>query len=288
MFYDHPVIGVKFTLNSTELFNCWHMILGHIYPKYMEPLTAEITDSVQHVFTSSRSMLIIVSTILLILGILLSLYYVFQLCQEEKELKQILLLLLHAPPQEIIESAYIMAIISGDFSSREETGNNLDDNVFKSITENYPDGLILINHGTSAISFTNSKADEFLTTMKCEEEEEEKTNKKQKTKNKNKNKITTEKVIPKEIVLGQSHFTLNGRALIAKYAKMDATRTLVTLTDDSSIQKLEVELDKETKRKADLISQFMPPILTPKFMNNQDQGVSFSVPSVPIAMISGG
>ena len=211
------------------------------------------------------------------------------MCQEEKELKQILLLLLHAPPQEILESNYIMAIISGDFSSREETGNNLDENVFKSITENYPNGLILINNSNSSISFTNSKADEFLTTIKIDEDEEDENQNKKNIKNKSKNKQkngSIEKVIPKEIVLGQTHFTLNNRSLNATYTKIDSAKTLVTLTDTSSIQKLEVEIDKETKRKADLISQFMPPILTPKFMSNQDQGVSFSVQSVTIAMIS--
>lgn len=273
LFYENPIIGVKFNLSSSELFEAWHIILGHLFSKYMEPLMEEISDSVQHVFTNSRSTLIIVSVVLLILGLICSFNYIGAVLFEEKELKQILLLLLHAPPQEILESSYIMSIISGDFSSHdEETGNNLDENVFKSITENYPDGLIIYNNN-GAVLYKNSKAEEILSSGK---------NKEKKTKE---NLPNNGNNLPNEIILGQSSFKVNGRSIEAKYSKIEGTKTLVALSDMSTIQKLEKEVEEETKRKSDLMTQFMPQILTPKVVSNQEQGVSFSVQSVTISMI---
>ncbi|KAK8866916.1 hypothetical protein M9Y10_009884 [Tritrichomonas musculus] len=288
IFYEYSAIGRNIDLNSSVFFDVWHTLFGHLYPQYMDPLNEELTDSVQHVFTNNRSKLIIISTVLLIFGLLISFLYVYELSKQEKKLKQVLLMILHAPPQEILESSYIMAIISGDFSSRDDNDVHLDDIVYKSITENYPNGILIINN-TGNILFMNSKANEYLTKFSSTMSESDKEKQKNKMKNKNtKNEMNNknEIKIPNEIVLGQSQFSLNGRLISAKYTKLESTKTFVTLTDMSIIQKLEMDLEEETKRKKELITKVMPQNLTLKFMSNQEQGVSFSVQSVTIAMIS--
>lgn len=284
LLYTYTLSGRKFELKTKMMYDMWHILFGHLYPYYMEPLTTELTNSVRHVFTNNKSKLIIISTLLLVFGLIISLIYVYKLSQQELKLKQVLLLLLHVPPQEILESTYIMSIISGDFSSRDSSGIHLDDTVYKSITENYPNGFLLINN-VGNILFMNSKACEYLTKQKVDDNEENKETK-NKNKQKNKNININDVKIPNEIVLNQNLFNLNGRLIDAKYSKIDANKTLVTLIDMSIIQKLERELDDETKRKTSLVSQLMPTIMTPKFMSSQEQGVSFSVQSVTVAMIS--
>ncbi|OHT17184.1 Adenylate and Guanylate cyclase catalytic domain containing protein [Tritrichomonas foetus] len=298
LYSTFPVLNIPFNLSSFDLLESWHMAIGHVYAHYLDPLMGEITDSVQHVLTNSRSDMITVLTVLLVLSIFIALFYAYQLFENEQELKSTLLLLLHAPPNEILESSYIMAIISGDFSSREESGSQVDEAVFKSITDNYPDALITFTN-SGAIITKNEKAQQLLEGPEIKNDGNENnstqpgTNQEHNDENNhNNNNIISNtttafvKNVPNEIVLGQTEFVLNGRTISASYSKIDSSKMLVMLNDLSRIQELGRQLEEETKRKASLISKLMPSILTPKVMSKTSNGVSFSVQSVTITMIS--
>ena len=256
LYYYYPMMNIPINLSSDEMYNSWHLILAHVYSNYLNPLINSISNSVQNVLTESKSNFILIITVLLIINLIITIFYVYCLFLDEKELKSTLLMLLHAPPNVILESSYIMSILSGDFSTRDSSRGQVDDATFTAVVDNYPDALLIFT-SNGIILFKNTKALD----------------------------IVGDKNLPKEIILNQTEFNINGRNFKATYTKIDSSKTMVILNDLSRNEALEKQIEEETKRRGHLFASLMPSIMANKLLSKSDN-VSFSVQNVTVSMIT--
>ena len=126
----------------TDLAHVWNMVLINLYPHFFEPLLTGYIYQISQKMPHQTTLFFSVATILLLVGLVLFLICVYIILNFKRQLKLVLRLLLHAPPNILFQSRHITTILSGNFSIPEKTLSSLDDSSFLKTVEYSPNIIV--------------------------------------------------------------------------------------------------------------------------------------------------
>ena len=130
-----------------------------------------INPTIEQNMASSQNSHIIPTIIILVIAFLIEICIMVKLLFINRHIKRVLLLLMHCPPDVVLNTPKIMAILSGDFSKRHADSSSRDSQFFESVVRSLPDAVIIADNemnitsiNMSFIRIFNVNEDEFLGT----------------------------------------------------------------------------------------------------------------------------
>ncbi|OHT12377.1 hypothetical protein TRFO_17868 [Tritrichomonas foetus] len=130
-------------LNPTNdyLMNAWHIVVYHLYPYFFVPLFKVVSSDISRLITNQLVQHYLVNIFLDILGIIFSFIAIYLLVKTHQQLVSALRLLLHAPTHILLQSRYITAILSNNFSFLEMNLSMIDESTFDKVIIDFPEGF---------------------------------------------------------------------------------------------------------------------------------------------------
>ncbi|EAX97870.1 hypothetical protein TVAG_489980 [Trichomonas vaginalis G3] len=130
--------------SSDDLKLLWFFSTENVLGEMFLPLYGAVQSSLKSIFTKTKDELYAETIILAVVALIIVICYCASLLKSTEEVKMILYQLLHAPASTILQSDYIMTILSGDFATKARTGQAVDDAAFEEVAANFPDGICTI------------------------------------------------------------------------------------------------------------------------------------------------
>lgn len=137
---------------NTYLSHIWNIILVYLYPDFFYPLYKMFTSEVSQLITKKFPLYYTLSSIIVVVSACLFAGAIYIFVKIKKQLLSVLRLLLLAPSNVIIQSRYIMLLLSGTFHIPQQSLTSLDDYSFSKVLKDYPDGLIKCDKDGKIIS----------------------------------------------------------------------------------------------------------------------------------------
>ncbi|OHT07038.1 Adenylate and Guanylate cyclase catalytic domain containing protein [Tritrichomonas foetus] len=124
--------------------NLWIIIL-RASDYFFYPMFKDIVTNMREIFNETIPSMTTPVIVLLVICFFLSLLIFFQTFITEEKLKFSMSLLHHCPPDIVLQTSKIMAILSGDFSITTKDSVLRQTDFFDSVLKNVPDSVIIVN-----------------------------------------------------------------------------------------------------------------------------------------------
>ncbi|OHS95028.1 hypothetical protein TRFO_10739 [Tritrichomonas foetus] len=136
-------VEINETLNPNDgnLKDIWNIFYVHFYPGFVKKLYWSFAGTVSELITDKVAICYSITSMLVVIGIIFGFLAIYALLTLKGTLLSALKLLLHAPPQIVIQSQYITEILSGQYNLKERNISSLDDYYFYKVLSNFPHGL---------------------------------------------------------------------------------------------------------------------------------------------------
>ena len=239
----------------------WHLIIAHLYPNFIIPHFIDVDSTIKSIFQSSESRFYFGSIVCLVLGALLTFIHCLSLSKIVVEMKTIMFFILHAPPQVLLKSDYIMSIFAGDFSSSDRSGQSVDENSYKEVADRFPDGIAKL--GSNKIEWENKAAQTILgKSMQMPDDVKY-----------NLSKSNYETQFP---------LSVNDDTIVCMLVKSNGHNFLI-LRDNSHTKELEKEIEIENTRLRNIIIKMLPNRMA-EALSQEHSKSCFSVQTATIAV----
>lgn len=138
------IVPASSTQNITDFNHAfiWDNTFVKLNKQFFEPLLNLVTKSISDILEDKKVVYYSTSSLFVVVCFFIIIVAIRALQRDRAQTKSVLLLLLHAPADIVLQSQYITAILSGDFSSTTSNFTALDKNAFTQIAEDFPDGIV--------------------------------------------------------------------------------------------------------------------------------------------------
>lgn len=250
-------------VNSTDFNLLWFFSTENILGEIIFPLFFEVSNALQKASSKTKDEMVIESVVIFVIALIIVIIYCISLLKATDEVKMILYQLLHAPAQSILQSDYIMTILSGDFTTKARSGQAVDDAAFEEVAEHFPDGIAVIEG--DQLTNMNKFANEFF---------------------------GGSHEIPADVDFNYARgnfskeflLEIGEKSAIASIQKF-GTKVYLIMKDNTNIKAMENELQAEKERHNELIKVMLPSKMADLILAD-NPNEAFSVQSATIAVIS--
>jgi len=277
-----PYIDFNISLNPLDrMFTAmFDLLIYPIYDAFLSPMFEQIVPTIEKEMDSLYSKRIVYVYLLMMLGLFILVYVFQQISIADKQIRTVLLMLLHCPPSIIMQTQKIMSILSGDFIERELDTAKRDSDFFDNICYNLPDAVVNIRSDDTIISFSKAFCDSFeisqdiIGATKISD-----------VLNERKVKMSLSEIIQQTQTSVETIVNAKSSNGSDKYYSVNTfvhnEIRIITFRDISQIVRYNA-LIKEEKLKSDsMLAAILPPSLVKRVQNNE-KNISFAVQSASI------
>ncbi|OHS95784.1 Adenylate and Guanylate cyclase catalytic domain containing protein [Tritrichomonas foetus] len=138
--------------NATQMISCRNLYMTNLRvvvvrcsDLFFYPMFKRIVANMRDIFNETIPTMTTPAAVLLAVCFIISALLFYQTIKTEEKLKFALSLLLHCPPDIVLQTSKIMDILSGDFHVKTNEGITHRTEFFDSVLKNIPDSVIVLN-----------------------------------------------------------------------------------------------------------------------------------------------
>lgn len=146
--------GHQLLENADEFRIIWDLLIYPVYDIFVFPMSAGIIDTISNDLDDIYNSRIIYIIILVIVGFVFEVIFLFLMYNIDSYIRGVLKLLLHCPPHVLAHSAKVMAVFSGNFKKNKGENGTRTAKFYQDVCEELPDPIIVCNQ-TQVIQTTN-------------------------------------------------------------------------------------------------------------------------------------
>lgn len=150
------LLGNNLDPTSDELQRIIEVLIYGLYPKFFVPLYKQFTLEVSELISKKFALFYTVSVMLVLLIVISLILLILLILKIRKQMISVLRILLLAPPNVLIQSRYIMMLLSGTFRIPQQSLATLDDGSFSTVLDEFPSCVIKCDTEGNVITMNRS------------------------------------------------------------------------------------------------------------------------------------
>ena len=268
--------------HSPYLLTVWTVTIKAI-DQLFYPMFREIVDKIKNLLNRSIPTMTTPAIILLIVCFFTCVLVFIATIKTQDKMKFALSLLLHCPPDVVMQTPKIMDVLSGDFGSRTREGLMKHTEFFDSVVKSIPDSVIVVNdrgivetmnrateriYGLKKEEFIGTNAREFYSSSKFSS--------------------GTEAIFDPDVKQLNVEYKMTDQ----DYAYLDlklleipkSYSTIIISRDQTQNVSYNALIAAEKEKSDKLLQSILPPLLIPRVQNGEEN-ISFSVQSASISFM---
>ncbi|OHT14727.1 hypothetical protein TRFO_02984 [Tritrichomonas foetus] len=150
--------NINYPLESTNeyLTHMWNLIYVQLYSNFFAPLYWNYVEEVNNLIITQFSSYYLINSLLLVSTLAIIINSIYLLLMIKQQLISVLRLLLHAPPNAVVKSRYLLMLLSGTFNIPEKNLSSLDDSSFYKVVDESPNGIIKTDKSGNVLEMNKS------------------------------------------------------------------------------------------------------------------------------------
>jgi class 3 adenylate cyclase/PAS domain-containing protein len=140
----------------------WSFLQHPVFSLLIDPMFSEITDVITASNGERRAQMYPALVVIIVLAVITICFATFNLLRIDAHMRTVLRFLQHCPPDVILKSHRIMAVINGDLSSGRRTDAKKAAEFFSTVIEQIPDAILFCTPATYTITSSNAACERIF------------------------------------------------------------------------------------------------------------------------------